>query len=217
MAQGKERFDTIDKDSWNMILGKMGKLPGKLAPEIVEKAKKERLEFYTGNPQDAYPDALDEYRKEMKENGWDFGQDDEELFELAMHDRQYRDYKSGVAKERFNKELEAAREKAGAPIIVSRRVVEIPKFDVKRVMELHPTAQPVQSPVKGKLMWQYDVSDSSSAPVVGSSVKKGDILCYIQAYYGVEEVCALADGKIIQIETEQGADVVKDEVLAFVG
>ena len=27
-----------------------------------------------------------------------FGQDDEELFELAMHDRQYRDYKSGIAK-----------------------------------------------------------------------------------------------------------------------
>ena len=37
----------------------------------------------------------------MTENSWDFGQDDEELFELAMHDRQYRDYKSGIAKKRF--------------------------------------------------------------------------------------------------------------------
>ncbi|MDR0763739.1 MAG: oxaloacetate decarboxylase [Bacteroidales bacterium] len=216
MAQGKERFDTIDKDSWNMILGRMGKLPGTLAPEIIEKAKKEGHEFYTGDPQDPYPDALDEYRKEMKENGWDFGKDDEELFELAMHDRQYRDYKSGVAKERFNKELEAAREKAGAPIIVSRQVVEVPRFDVARLMELHPLAQPVQSPVKGKLMWQYDVADASSAPVVGTAVKKGDILCYIQTYYGVEDVCALADGKIIQIEAKQGEDVVKDQVLAFI-
>lgn len=47
-----------------------------------------------------YPDQLDEYRKEMTENSWDFGQDDEELFELA-DDRQYRDYKSGIAKKRF--------------------------------------------------------------------------------------------------------------------
>ena len=45
----------------------------------------------------------------MKDEGWDCGQDDEELFELAMHQRQYRDYKSGVAKERFNKEFETLR------------------------------------------------------------------------------------------------------------
>ena len=44
------------------------------------------------------PTSSDEYRKEMQENGWESGPDDEELFELAMHDRQYRDYKSGVAK-----------------------------------------------------------------------------------------------------------------------
>ncbi|MDR1973220.1 MAG: oxaloacetate decarboxylase [Bacteroidales bacterium] len=216
MAQGKERFDTIDKDSWNMILGRMGKLPGKLSPEIVALAEKNGLEFYTGDPQDPYPDALDEYRKEMKENNWDCGEDDEELFELAMHDRQYRDYKSGVAKERFNKELEAAREKANAPIIVTRQVVEVPRFDVARVMELYPKAQPVQASVKGKLMWQYDVTDVSGAPAVGSAVKKGDKLCYIQTYYGIEAVVALADGKIVQIEAKQGEDVVKDQVLMFV-
>lgn len=54
---------------------------------------------------------MDDYRKEMDENGWAYGEDDEELFELAMHDRQYRDYKSGLAKERFNTELEKAKEK----------------------------------------------------------------------------------------------------------
>ena len=88
-----------------MILGRAGKLPGSLAPEIIELAKKQGYEFFTGNPQDAYPDALPQYIKEMEENGWDRGEDDEELFELAMHDRQYRDYKSGIAKERFNKEV----------------------------------------------------------------------------------------------------------------
>ena len=119
LAQGKPRFSQIDKDSWNMILGRAGKLPGPLAPAIVELAKKNNYEFYEGNPQDAYPDALPEYIKEMEENGWDRGEDDEELFELAMHDRQYRDYKSGIAKERFNKEvaqLRAEKNAASAPV-----------------------------------------------------------------------------------------------------
>jgi Pyruvate/oxaloacetate carboxyltransferase len=133
MAQGQPRFSNIDKDSWNMILGKTGTLPGKLDEEIVELAKAKGLEFYTGNPQDEYPDALDSYRKEMDENGWEYGQDDEELFELAMHDRQYRDYKSGLAKERFNIDLEKEKEKAGAPIIVTRQVVEVPAFDAEAI------------------------------------------------------------------------------------
>jgi pyruvate carboxylase subunit B len=215
MAQGKPRFATIDKDSWNMILGKMGKLPGELAPEIVELAKQNNLEFYTGDPQAPYPDALDAYRKEMKENNWDFGKDDEELFELAMHDRQYRDYKSGVAKERFEKELEQAREKAGAPVVVTRPVVEVPKFDAEKIREVHPAAQPVQSPVKGQILWQYDVTDTSTAPVIGTAFQKGQTLCFVQTYYGIEPVVALADGKVVQIETKQGDKVEKNQVIAF--
>ena len=215
MAQGKQRFATIDKDSWNMILGKMGKLPGELAPEIVELAKQNNLEFYTGDPQAPYPDALDEYRKEMKENNWDFGKDDEELFELAMHDRQYRDYKSGVAKERFEKELEQAREKAGAPVVVTRPVVEVPKFDAAKIREAYPAAQPVQSPAKGQIIWQYDVTDTSTAPVIGTAFQKGQTLCFVQTYYGIEPVVALADGKVVQIETAQGDKVEKNQVIAF--
>ena len=49
----------------------------------------------------------------MKELGWDRGQDDEELFEFAMHEKQYREYKSGLAKEQFNKDLAERRAKAG--------------------------------------------------------------------------------------------------------
>ncbi|MDR0693971.1 MAG: oxaloacetate decarboxylase [Prevotellaceae bacterium] len=215
MAQGKPRFATIDKDSWNMILGKMGKLPGELSPEIVELAKQNNMEFYTGDPQAPYPDALDDYRKEMKENNWDTGKDDEELFELAMHDRQYRDYKSGVAKERFEKELEQAREKAGAPIVVTRPVVEVPKFDAAKIREVYPAAQPVQSPAKGQILWQYDVADTSTAPVIGTAFQKGQTLCFVQTYYGMEPVVALAGGKVVQIETKQGDKVEKNQVIAF--
>jgi pyruvate carboxylase subunit B len=112
MAKGEERYSMIDENSWNMILGKAGKLPGPLAPEIIELAKKQGREFYTGVPQDAYPDALDDYRKQMKENNWDTGEDDEELLEFAMHETQYRDYKSGIAKRRFEDEIEKAKNQA---------------------------------------------------------------------------------------------------------
>jgi pyruvate carboxylase subunit B len=112
MEKGKERWSIIADNIWDMILGKSGKLPGEVAPEIVELAKEQGKEFYTGNPQDLYPDQLDEFRAEMKRNNWDFGQDDEELFELAMHPEQYRAYKSGEAKAAFEKDL--AEKKAAA-------------------------------------------------------------------------------------------------------
>lgn len=216
LSQNKPRFSTIDKDTWGMILGKMGKLPGKLAPEIVALAKEKGMEFYTGNPQDEYPDELPKFRQMMKDEGWDCGQDDEELFELAMHERQYRDYKSGIAKERFNKELEELREKAGAPIVVTRPVVEMPEFDIDEYVKKFPKARPVQAPVKGKMLWQIDVIDDSKAPVAGTPVKAGEACGYVQTYYGNEEVIPAVSGRIVAVTAPQGKDVVKGEIVAFV-
>ena len=93
MKKGQPRWTTIDKDSWNMILGRMGQLPGTLSSELVQLASQKGYEFNLGNPQDLYPDELDKFRQMMLEYGWDFGQDDEELLEFAMHERQYRGYK----------------------------------------------------------------------------------------------------------------------------
>lgn len=216
MLKGEERWKTIDKNAWDMILGYTGKLPGELAPEIVELAKEQGREFFSGNPQSQYPDALDEYKKEMKENNWDFGRDDEELFELAMHDRQYRDYKSGIAKERFQKELEAAREKAKAPIVVERPVIAMPKIDVEKVMQQYPKAQPIQAAAKGQVIWEFASAGESKEPVVGTKVKNGDILCYIQTYYGMEPVKALASGKLTVVSAKQGAMVEKNEIIGFI-
>ncbi len=215
--KGEARWTTIDKDTWNMILGKTGKLPGELAPEILQLAKDKGLEFYTGNPQDAFPNELDRYRKEMIENNWEFGEDDEELFEFAMHERQYRDYKSGVAKQRFTQELEAAKAKANAPIVVQRPVIEIPKIDVAKIIEKFPTAKPVQAPVKGQLLWQYDLTDKSSAPIIGDKAKEGDTICYIQAFYGLELVKAPFSGKIVYTGANHGETVEKGEIIAFIG
>jgi pyruvate carboxylase subunit B len=216
ILKGQPRWSMIDKDTWNMILGRMGKLPGALAPEIKQLAEQKGLEFYTGDPQSEFPDELDRFRQIMKEEGWDCGQDDEELFELAMHERQYRDYRSGVAKERFNKDLEAARAKAGAPVIIERPVVEMPKYDIDRILEKYPDAVPVQTSARGQMLWQIDVDDASSAPAAGTEVKAGEPVGYVQTYYGMEEVTAAVDGRIVAVCAAQGDNVVKGEIVAFI-
>ena len=119
---GKGRWEAIDNNTWGMILGKSGRLPGKLDQEIIDLAKEKGFEFTTEDPQLNYPDALDKFRAEMKENGWELGEDDEELFEFAMHEAQYRDYKSGAAKERFQAEL------AGQDRAPSSRRATVPKM-----------------------------------------------------------------------------------------
>ncbi len=214
--KGEPRWKTIDKDTMNMILGKTGKLPGELAPEIVQIVKEKGLEFYTGNPQDEFPNELPKFEQMMKEEGWDRGQDDEELFEFAMHERQYRDYKSGIAKKRFETDLEAAKAKAGAPIIVTRPVVEMPKFDIDALVAKFPNATPIQSPVKGKVLWQYDVADASKAPNIGTEFKQDKPICYVEAYFGPMEVPAPVTGRIVAITAKQGDNVEKGEILGFI-
>ena len=216
ILQGKPRWSNIDKDTWNMILGKMGQLPGTLDPEIIQIAKDKGLEFYTGVPQDAFPDELPKFRQMMKEEGWDEGQDQEELFEFAMHERQYRDYKSGVAKERFNKDLEERKAKAGAPVVITRPVVEMPKFDIDKIIAAHPGAVPVQAPVKGQILWQVDVDGKSTAPAVGTAVKAGDVIGYVQTWYGMEEICSAVDGQIVAVTAQQGDRLEKNEIAAFI-
>ncbi len=116
-SMDKPRYSMMDQSMWGMILGKSGKLPGEVAPEIIELAKQKGLEFTDANPQDNYPDDLQTYIDEMEKNGWERGEDDEELFELAMHPTQYRDYKSGLAKQRFEEDLAKAKAAANAPAV----------------------------------------------------------------------------------------------------
>ena len=194
----------------------MGKLPGPLAPEIIELAKSKGLSFYDGVPQDNYPDELPKFRQMMKEEGWDEGEDSEELFEFAMHERQYRDYKSGVAKQQFNKELADFRAKAGAPIIVKRPVVEMPKFDVREYAEKYPHAVPVQAKAKGQLLWEVDVDAPSAAPIAGAPVEKGKPMGYVQTWYGMEELIPAVTGRVVAVLGKQGDEVEKGEIVAFI-
>ena len=116
IEKGKERWSMIADDIWDMLMGKGGKLPGELAPEIKKLAKEQGKEEFTDNPQSLFPDMLPTFRKEMEENGWELGPDEEELFELAMHPQQYRAYKSGAAKKSFEEDLAKRRVEGGGLI-----------------------------------------------------------------------------------------------------
>lgn len=105
MIKGKERWSMIADNVWDMLLGRTGQLPSPPGDEIVALAKAQGKEFFTGNPQELYPDSLDTFRQEMDKNGWDYGQDEEELMELAMHPEQYRSYKNGKAKAEFEADI----------------------------------------------------------------------------------------------------------------
>ncbi len=207
MIRGEGRWQAIDQNTWGMILGKSGRLPGKLDPEIVALAKEKGFEFTDEDPQGNYPDALDEYRKEMDENGWDYGQDDEELFELAMHDRQYRDYKSGVAKERFENDLAKAKADAMAKKGYSDE-------DVKKAMRAG--SHPICATANGTLRWEI-ASEGSMAPNVGTRYQTNQPLCMIETPMGyMEEMKSNFTGKLIEICAAQGATVRKGQEIAYI-
>lgn len=207
MLKGEPRWSMIDKNSWDMILGKAGKLPGTLAPEIVELAKKNNYEFFEGNPQDNYPNELDHFIALMKENNWERGKDDEELFEFAMHEKQYRDYKSGEAKKRFNAELEAAiKEK------YSKMNVVIP--DIRTLK--YPNAEPLEAPATGRVLWELDFEEKSKEPVHGKLVKEKEAVCALQTRYGIEQINSFCNGRIVGIERKQGEMVRKGDVIAYI-
>ncbi|MEP5613570.1 MAG: biotin/lipoyl-containing protein [Cyclobacteriaceae bacterium] len=105
MMKGKARWSLLDDNTWDMVLGKSGRVPGTVGDELKDLAKEQGREFFKGDPQELQANSLDEFREKMEEKGWDAGPDDEELFEYAMHPAQYEDYKSGKAKTAFEKDL----------------------------------------------------------------------------------------------------------------
>ena len=207
LIKGEGRWTMIDNHTWDMILGKSGKLPGELAPEIIELAKSKGLEFTDEDPQKNYPDELDNYRKEMDENGWDYGEDDEELFELAMHDRQYRDYKSGVAKKRFLDDLQRAKDTAMAKSGFNEE--EIKKY--KRAK-----ADPIIAPEKGQVLGEVSVEGPSTAPFIGRKYQHDEVFCYISTPWGeYEKIMANFTGRVVEVCAAQGAVVNKGDVIAY--
>ena len=210
MEQGKGRFVMMDDAMWGMILGKSGKIPGTIAPELVALAKEKGFEFTDADPHTLLPNNLEEFKKEMDENGWEYGQDDEELFELAMHPEQYRNYKSGQAKKNFLADLQKAKDaKMGSKLSVE----ELAAFK-------HAKADALVAPVKGQLFWEFN-GDGECAPTVepyiGKEYNEGEVFCYIVATWGeIVTVPAALGGKLVEINAKQGSKVNKGDVVAYI-
>ena len=210
MEQGKGRFVMMDDSMWGMILGKSGKVPGKVDQALVDLAKEKGYEFTDADPHTLLKNNLDDFKKEMKENGWDFGKDDEELFELAMHPEQYRNYKSGQAKKNFLADLQKAKDaKLGSK--VSKE--ELTAFK-------HAKADAIVAPVKGQVFWEFNGDGEcapSVEPYIGKEYTEGDKLCYIQAPWGeFVEIPAALGGKLVEINAKQGSKLNKGDVIAYI-
>lgn len=210
MAQGKGRFVMMDDSMWGMILGKSGKIPGTIDPELVALAEKQGRQFTDADPHTLIPDALEGFKKEMQENNWDFGQDDEELFELAMHPEQYRDYKSGIAKKRMLADLQKAKDaQLGAKLTPE----ELAAFK-------HAKADAIVSPHKGQVFFDFEGSSECVPciePYIGQHYKEGETFCYIQTPWGqIEPIPAALGGKLVEIAAHQGSKVNRGDVIAYI-
>ena len=210
LEQGKGRYVMMDDAMWGMVLGKSGRIPGEIAPEIKELAAKQGREFTDADPHTLIPNALDDFRKEMDENGWEYGPDDEELYELGMHPEQYRIFKTGQAKKNFLADLQKAKDAKLGSKLTPEQLAEFK----------HAKADAVVAPVKGEIYWEFG-GDGEAAPTVepyiGKEYAEGDRLCYIQAPWGeIVEVPAAIGGKLVEINAKRGSKVMKGDVIAYI-
>ena len=210
IEQGKGRYVMMDDAMWGMVLGKSGRIPGEIAPELKELAAKQGREFTDADPHTLIPNGLDDFRKEMDENGWEYGQDDEELYELGMHPEQYRNFKSGQAKKNFLADLQKAKDaKLGSKLTPE----QLSAFK-------HAKADAIVAPVKGQIYWEFN-GDGECAPTVepyiGKEYKEGDKFCYIQAPWGeIVDVPAAIGGKLVEINAKRGSKVMKGDIIAYI-
>ena len=228
--KGKERWSLIDDNTWDMLLGKSGKLPGELGIEIKKLSKDLGKEFYDGNPQDLIEDVLDINRNEMKSKNWNFGQDDEELLEYSLHKTQYLDFKSGDAKKKLAEDIKLKKQsKIVSKDEPSKKMTKILKvnevsYEVDYILDTANKesisdkkivkGQKIISPIEGRVFFTKDPDEN---PVkVGDKINKGDVICYIESMKVINAIKSDYSGKIMQVCFNDGDDIYDDDILFII-
>ena len=224
--KGKNRWSLIDDNTWDMLLGKSGQLPGKLGDEIISLSKELNKTFYEGVPHELVENILDKNREEMKEKGWELGKDEEELLEFSLHKTQYIDYKSGAAKKKLANEISEKKNnksEESIPSQIKKEIVTIQgtRFEVEYINEEkndstinNPPGKKILSPIEGRVFLTKDPKDV--AIKVNDNIKKGDVICYIESMKVINAIKSEYSGKIIKICFNEGDDVFDDDILFII-
>ena len=227
--KGKERWSLIDDNTWDMLLGKSGKLPGPVGDEIIKLSKKLSKDFYSGNPQDLVSDVLDQNRKEMKSNNWELGEDDEELLEFSLHKNQYIDYKSGDALKKLRSDIDLKKHESltmeKSSTMKKKEIITINEsnYEVEFIIneEIHNSngkslikGNKILSPIEGKVFLTKDSNEKGVK--VGDIIKKGDVICYIESMKVINAIKSEFSGKIEQICIKDGEDIYDDDILFII-
>src|SRR5574344_432260 len=132
-----------------------------------------------------------------------------------MHERQYLDYKSGIAKKRFEEDLAKTREAKNQAEAPAQNTAKT-EVQTSSIESKYPNGKWIQAPAGGKIIWNIDFEDKSTAPIQGTPVKEGQILGAVQAYYGMENIVANYSGKIAYINAPQGQQIQKGQIIAVI-
>ena len=224
--KGKNRWSLIDDNTWDMLLGKSGQLPGELGDEIISLSKELNKTFYEGVPHELVENILDKNREEMKEKGWELGKDEEELLEFSLHKTQYIDYKSGAAKKKLANEISEKKNnksEESIPSQIKKEIVTIQgtRFEVEYINEEindstinNQPGKKILSPIEGRVFLTKDPKDV--AIKVNDNIKKGDVICYIESMKVINAIKSEYSGKIVKICFNEGDDVFDDDILFII-
>ena len=223
--KGKERWGLIDDNTWDMLLGKSGRLPAPLGDEIINLSRKLGKKFYKNDPQDLVKNVLEKNREEMEKNNWDFGKDEEELLEFSLHKTQYIDYKSGEAKKKLIEDINLKKEiktsdsnsksENRKEIIKVNDIIYEVEYNINNKQnnndEDFVKGNKILSPIEGRVFLAKDPKEKSIK--LGDIINKGDVICYIESMKVINAIKSDFSGKVSKICFRDGDDIFDDDIL----
>ena len=237
MEKGKERWSMIADDIWDMILGKAGRLPGEVAPELKALAEAQGRKFSDTDPQANYPDELDKYRQMMAEKAGTRDKTTRNSSSMPCTRRSMRltraarpnrtswptcketrgcrrtgrrRKRTGTAFYRYRHRKRTILQGGHRLRRTSRTSPDICRAD-GTTRRSHGRRRRHPAPLEGKFYRVKNTEETPKQP--GDRVKAGDILGYIEAMKTYNAIRAEFDGTITAILVNSGDAVEEDDVI----